>query len=128
MVTRFSFFLFFCDNYQMIYHHPLIMLFTTLFGWLTLPDARVLDYVTRVVSIPELRPVVKKICHYVMADARIVASVSAQCQDAGQTMWCMTQASSRLSCISASCSSFLMGVLPISCMTFSVCPQARVRW
>lgn len=58
----------------------------------TLADAeRVLDYVTQVVSIPELKPVIKEIRHYVMI-CRSVVSVYALHQDASLMMLFMMQA------------------------------------
>ena len=58
----------------------------------SLADAeRVLDYVTQVISIPELKPVIKEIRHYVWY-ARTVANVFGRHRDGGQTTWCMIQA------------------------------------
>lgn len=76
----------------------------------SLADAeRVLEYVTQVVSIPELKPVVKEIRHYVLRRKKCGRLVrTAPRRGAGPTTWCMTQVSSRSWCISASCSSFLM--------------------
>ena len=51
----------------------------------------VLDYVTQVISISELKPVIKEIRHYVMI-CKTVVNVFGQHRDGGQTTWYMIQA------------------------------------
>lgn len=57
----------------------------------SLADAeRILDYVTQVVSKPDIKPVVKEIRHYVMICKNCGERI-AQLQDVGQMMWYMMQ-------------------------------------
>ena len=75
----------------------------------SLADAeRILDYVTQVISIPELKPVIKEIRHYVMicknCGGRIRTAPRRKSNDV------VYDARSHLSCISVSYSFFHMGV------------------
>lgn len=75
----------------------------------SLADAeRVLDHVTQVISIPELKPVIKEIRHYVMICKNCGERISTAPRRKSNDV--VYDARSHLSCISVSYSFFHMGV------------------